>query len=61
MASTQIAARDTNSLTSDESANYLAGLKSLYLTESEREALLAHSNALLGTYALRAGYQVGRA
>lgn len=61
LASTQIAARDTNSLTSDESANYLAGLKSLYLTESEREALLAHSNALLGTYALRAGYQVGRA
>lgn len=61
LASTQIAAREQNSLGSDESANYLAGLKALYLTESEREALMEHSNALLGTYALRSGYQVGRA
>jgi hypothetical protein len=45
---------------SDESAHYLAELKKLYLTTSDREALLAHSNGLLDTYALRAGYQVGQ-
>ncbi|MDN5515617.1 MAG: hypothetical protein L0G82_10305 [Pseudomonas sp.] len=44
-----------------EQAAYLDGLKRLYLTENERQALLAHSNALLETYALRAGYQVGQA
>ncbi len=46
---------------SDESAHYLTELKKLYLTSSDREALLAHSNGLLDTYALRAGYQVGQA
>lgn len=46
---------------SDESARYLTELKKLYLTSSDREALLAHSNGLLDTYALRAGYQVGQA
>src|SRR3546814_17572187 len=45
---------------SDESARYLTELKKLYLTSSDREALLAHSNGLLDTYALRAGYQVGQ-
>lgn len=44
-----------------EQAAYLDGLKRLYLTDNERQALLAHSNALLETYALRAGYQVGQA
>lgn len=45
----------------DEQARYLAELKRLYLTKDERKALLAHSNALLDTYALRAGYQMGKA
>ena len=45
---------------SDESANYLAELRRLYLTGSDRQALLAHSNGLLGTYALRAGFQIGQ-
>lgn len=44
-----------------EQAAYLDGLKRLYLTDNERQALLAHSNDLLETYALRAGYQVGQA
>lgn len=44
-----------------EQTAYLDGLKRLYLTDNERQALLAHSNALLDTYALRAGYQVGQA
>jgi len=48
-------------LGSEESARYLTELKKLYLTTSDREALLAHSNGLLDTYALRAGYQVGQA
>ncbi|WP_431977994.1 hypothetical protein [Pseudomonas oligotrophica] len=47
-------------LSSDESARYLAELRQLYLTNSDRQALLAHGNSLLETYALRAGYQVGR-
>lgn len=42
-------------------ASYLAELKRLYLTQDERQALLAHSNDLLQTYALRAAYQVGQA
>jgi hypothetical protein len=45
----------------DEQARYLAELKRLYLTQDERKALLAHSNTLLDTYALRAAYQVGQA
>jgi len=48
------------SLSSSEQANYLAELKALYLTDSERQALLAHSNSLLDSYALRAAYQVGQ-
>jgi len=48
-------------LQGDEQATYLQELKRLYLTDSARQALLAHSNALLDTYALRAGYQVGQA
>ena len=44
-----------------EQTAYLDGLKRLYLTADERQALLAHSNALLDTYALRAAYQVGQA
>ncbi|WP_252275025.1 hypothetical protein [Pseudomonas subflava] len=45
----------------EEQTRYLAELKRLYLTKDERKALLAHSNALLDTYALRAGYQLGKA
>jgi hypothetical protein len=48
-------------LSGEEQARYLAELKRLYLTKDERKALLAHSNALLDTYALRAGYQLGKA
>ena len=48
-------------LSGEEQARYLADLKRLYLTKDERKALLAHSNALLDTYALRAGYQLGKA
>jgi hypothetical protein len=48
-------------LSSAEQASYLDGLKRLYLSQDERQALLQHSNALLTTYALRAGYQVGQA
>ena len=48
-------------LSGEEQARYLAELNRLYLTKDERKALLAHSNALLDTYALRAGYQLGKA
>lgn len=54
-------ADDAAALQGAEQAAYLAELKRLYLTDNERNALLAHSNALLETYALRAGYQVGQA
>nr|WP_093048343.1 hypothetical protein [Pseudomonas sp. NFPP33] len=54
-------ADDAATLQGAEQAAYLDGLKRLYLTDNERNALLAHSNALLETYALRAGYQVGQA
>jgi len=54
-------AAESGVLGSDESTRYLAELKSLYLAGDERQALLAHSNALLKTYALRAAYQVGQA
>jgi hypothetical protein len=47
-------------LDGSEQARYLADLKALYLTADERAALIAHSNALLDTYALRAAYQVGQ-
>lgn len=48
-------------LSSTEQSNYLSELKRLYLTADERQALLAHSNELLKTYALSAAYQVGQA
>jgi len=54
-------AAETNTLSSDEPGKYLTELKALYLTADERTALLAHSNALLETYGLRAAYQVGQA
>ena len=54
-------ADDAATLQGTEQAAYLDGLKRLYLTDNERNALLAHSNALLETYALRAAYQVGQA
>lgn len=57
-----LASADDNAvLQSADQRSYLDGLKRLYLTEDERRALLAHGNALLETYALRAGYQVGQA
>ncbi len=55
------AAEPAAGLSGGEQASYLSELKRLYLTQDERQALLAHSNALLQTYALRAGYQVGQA
>ncbi|AHL77074.1 hypothetical protein CH92_19115 [Stutzerimonas stutzeri] len=60
-ASVPLQAAETGTLASEESANYLAELKALYLTSDERKALLAHSNALLETHALKAAYQVGQA
>ena len=57
---TPLMASETVEFGSDESARYLTELKKLYLTNSDREALLAHSNGMLDTYALRAGYQVGQ-
>lgn len=59
-ASAAQAEQPTASLSGAEQANYLAELKALYLTDSERKALLAHSNSLLDSYALRAAYQVGQ-
>lgn len=56
-----IAAEPASGLSGGEQASYLAELKRLYLTQDERKALLTHSNELLQTYALRAGYQVGQA
>ena len=56
----QLNAAESDILSADESASYLAELKALYLTSDERKALLAHSNALLKTYELRAEYQVGQ-
>ena len=57
----QLKAAEPITLGSDEPSRYLAELKTLYLTQNERKALLAHSNALLKTYGLRAAYQVGKA
>ena len=59
--SVPLQAAESNTLGSQESAKYLAGLKALYLTSDERQALLSHSNALLETYGLKAAYQVGQA
>ena len=61
IASGQLQASETSALDSSESTRYLGRLKSLYLTSDERNALLAHANALLDTYALRAAYQIGQA
>ncbi|WP_037043266.1 hypothetical protein [Pseudomonas sp. BAY1663] len=58
---TPLMAAETVEFGSDESARYLSELRKLYLASNDREALLAHSNGLLDTYALRAGYQVGQA
>jgi hypothetical protein len=54
------AAEPDGGLSSAEQRDYLLELKRLYLTQSERQALFAHCNDLLKTYALRAGYQVGQ-
>src|SRR3989338_10079174 len=59
--STAFAAEPDTGLSSAEQGNYLLELKRLYLTENDRQALLAHCNDLLTTYALRAAYQVGQA
>ncbi|MFP6851460.1 MAG: hypothetical protein VCA57_22585 [Pseudomonas sp.] len=56
-----LAAEPESRLSSAEQGNYLLELKRLYLTQDERQALLAHCNDLLKTYALRAAYQVGQA
>lgn len=47
-------------LQSAEQGHYFAHIKQLYPNQSEREGLLAHTNALLEQYALKAGYQVGQ-
>ncbi|WP_233282026.1 hypothetical protein [Pseudomonas mangiferae] len=59
-ASAASAAEGNARLEDSEQQRYIAGLKRLYLTGDERRALLEHCNSLLGTYALRAGYQVGQ-
>lgn len=56
-----LASEPAAGLSSAEQAGYLANLKRLYLQQDERQALLLHCNALLSSYALRAGYQVGQA
>ena len=56
-----LASEPAAGLSSAEQAGYLADLQRLYLSQDERQALLLHSNALLTTYALRAGFQVGQA
>ncbi|WP_417780622.1 hypothetical protein [Stutzerimonas xanthomarina] len=61
IASGQLNAAEPNTLGSDEPSRYLAELQTLYLTQDERKALLAHSNALLKAYKLRAAYQVEQA
>lgn len=60
-ASPVFAAEPVTGLSSAEQSNYVLELKRLYLTQDERQALLAHCNELLETYALRAAYQVGQA
>jgi hypothetical protein len=56
-----LASEPAAGLSSAEQAGYLADLQRLYLSQDERQVLLLHSNALLTTYALRAGFQVGQA
>jgi hypothetical protein len=56
-----LAAESAATLGGAEQERYLSELKRLYLTQDERQALLAHSNDLLKTYALSAAYQVGQA
>jgi hypothetical protein len=56
-----LAAEPASGLSSQEQSRYLEQVKQLYLTQNERQALLAHCNDLLNTYALRAAYQVGQA
>ena len=56
-----VLAAQPGQLDGQEQGRYLAQLKKLYLTGDERQALLAHCNDLLTTYALRAAYQVGQA
>lgn len=60
-ASGQLQAAEPEALGADDSARYLAELKALYLAPDDRKALIAHSNALLDTYGLKAAYQVGQA
>ena len=55
-----LAAEPSASLSGSEQSQYLHKLKGLYLTDNDRQALLAHCNDLLKTYALRAGYQVAQ-
>ncbi len=55
------AAEPEGGLSSAEQSNYLLELKRLYLTQDERQALFAHCNDLLKTYALRDAYHVGQA
>ncbi|WP_457436036.1 hypothetical protein [Pseudomonas sp. TE3786] len=55
------AAEPEAELSGAEQARYLNELKHLYLTSDERQALLAQSNELLDTYAVRAAFQVGQA
>lgn len=54
-------AASQQTLDGQEQARYLDQIKRLYLTGSNRQALLEHCNALLRSYALRADYQVGQA
>ncbi len=60
-ASTVQAAEPAPELSGAEQTRYLNELKHLYLTSNERQALLAQSNELLDTYAVRAAFQVGQA
>ena len=60
-ASSAQAAEPEAELSGAEQARYLNELKKLYLTSDERQALLAQSNELLDTYAVRAAFQVGQA
>jgi len=58
-AAVQVHAAESLQFDTSEAERYLSDLKALYMVSSERDALLAHSNGLLDTYALRVAYQVG--
>ncbi|WP_256657852.1 hypothetical protein [Pseudomonas sp. 2FG] len=60
LATPALHAAESAALNGAEPARYLSELKRLYLTKDERQALLAHSNELLRSYAVRAAYQVGQ-